>query len=210
MTDTSTAVRRVIVHGVEAAVPYADHHHDQLLQVLDATFAQLALIGIEIGTNAGDSARALLERRQMTTLFTIDPWRHQPGEGFEAGEGQPRHDEREASARRKLQSFGHKVRILKMTSDEAFEVLRLVRPADRSGFDFVWIDGHHAEAQVRKDIVNYWSLVRPGGILGGHDYGLVAGVTRVVDAFMAGKTWATGGDFTWWTRKPPDVTQVYR
>lgn len=36
--------------------------------------------------------------------------------------------------------------------------------------DFVYIDGNHQEEFVIQDIENYFPLVRPGGILGGHDF----------------------------------------
>ncbi len=37
-------------------------------------------------------------------------------------------------------------------------------------FDFVYIDADHTEKAVQEDIYAWWPKVRPGGILGGHDY----------------------------------------
>ena len=37
--------------------------------------------------------------------------------------------------------------------------------------DVVYIDGAHEYVDVRRDIEEYWPLVRPGGILFGDDYG---------------------------------------
>ena len=176
-------------------------HHPQCLAVLEAYFQDLPVMGVEIGTNAGDLTRTILRDRPVSILFTIDPWESRPGDGYEAGQPQEYHNEQEAAARAKLEPYKGKVEIIKMTSDEAFEILRGLKHIDRVGFDFVWIDGHHSEEQVRRDIANYWQLVRPGGILGGHDYNLVPDVTKVVDEFMVGREWQTGGDFTWWTQK---------
>jgi hypothetical protein len=36
--------------------------------------------------------------------------------------------------------------------------------------DFVYIDGNHNYEFVKKDIDLYWSKVREGGVLGGHDF----------------------------------------
>lgn len=40
---------------------------------------------------------------------------------------------------------------------------------DMAPFDFVFIDGDHMEASVRKDWKNYRMMVRPGGIVALHD-----------------------------------------
>lgn len=179
-------------------------HHPQCLAVLEAYFGQEPLMGVEIGTNAGDLTRTLLRDRPISLLFTIDPWESRPGEGYEAGHPQEYHNEQEFVAKKKLDPYRGQVEIMKMTSDAAFLILSKLPHVEKIGFDFVWIDGHHEESQVRRDINNYWNLVKPGGILGGHDYKLVPDVTKVVEEFMAekGLEFHTGGDFTWWTRKP--------
>lgn len=41
--------------------------------------------------------------------------------------------------------------------------------------DFVYIDGDHSYEQCKRDIINYLPLVKAGGIIGGHDYGIVSG-----------------------------------
>jgi predicted O-methyltransferase YrrM len=56
-------------------------------------------------------------------------------------------------------------------------------------FDFVYIDGDHHEQKVREDLAAWGPKVRPGGIIGGDDYGLEGwwhdGVTRAVEEFVA-------------------------
>ena len=37
-------------------------------------------------------------------------------------------------------------------------------------FDFIYIDGEHTYKAVKQDINDWWSKVKPGGILAGHDY----------------------------------------
>lgn len=56
------------------------------------------------------------------------------------------------------------IKTLRMTSDEALEVLK------NDKYDFVYIDGLHTYDGVKTDIINYQPLVKPGGVIGGHDY----------------------------------------
>jgi predicted O-methyltransferase YrrM len=68
-----------------------------------------------------------------------------------------------------------------MTSLSAAELL--------AGFDvqadLIYIDGGHAEYEVYGDLVHYWPLVRPGGILFGDDYWTTwSGVIRAVNRFV--------------------------
>ena len=173
-------------------------HHDQLVRLLKETFGNKEIIGVEIGTKAGDLTITLLrDLPNLKLLFTIDPWRHFPGEGFEAGHGQEYHDRQQLMAKNRLgqEEYRHRCRILRLTSDEACEHI-IPHPVD-----FVWIDGHHAYDQVRKDILNYSHFVRKGGVIGGHDYGLVEDVKRAVDEFFKGVEVNTGDDFTWWVVK---------
>ncbi len=48
-------------------------------------------------------------------------------------------------------------------------------------FDFIFIDADHKYLNVMADMVNYWSLVKPGGVLGGHDYN--GETAKAVNAF---------------------------
>jgi hypothetical protein len=41
------------------------------------------------------------------------------------------------------------------------------RPAE---VDFVYIDGNHGYRAVSEDIRAWWPKIRPGGVLGGHDF----------------------------------------
>jgi hypothetical protein len=51
--------------------------------------------------------------------------------------------------------------------------------------DMIYIDGNHDEDDVYQDLVNYWSLLRPGGVLFGDDYWTAVGpgVINAVNRF---------------------------
>lgn len=72
---------------------------------------------------------------------------------------------------------------LRMDSQAGAAVIR-----DRHGIgsvDFVFIDADHRYEAVRADIAAYLPLVRPGGVLGGHDFHW-PGVERAVLELPAG------------------------
>jgi predicted O-methyltransferase YrrM len=55
-------------------------------------------------------------------------------------------------------------------------------------FDYIYIDADHSYEGVKKDLNAYWPKVKPGGILGGHDYMIFHttydfGVVQAVDEF---------------------------
>jgi Methyltransferase domain len=51
--------------------------------------------------------------------------------------------------------------------------------------DVVYVDAAHSEAEAALDLALYWKLVRPGGVIFGHDYDPGwPGVVRAVDRFV--------------------------
>jgi len=48
-------------------------------------------------------------------------------------------------------------------------------------FDFIYIDGDHAEVMVRGDILSWLPKVKSGGLIGGHDFDHPAGVAKAVN-----------------------------
>lgn len=50
---------------------------------------------------------------------------------------------------------------------------------DFGGFDFVFIDGSHEYEDVKRDIATSLARLSPGGLLAGHDAGIV-GVSRAI------------------------------
>jgi hypothetical protein len=67
------------------------------------------------------------------------------------------------------------------TSDNAFTWLRCRNMVA----DFIYIDGCHEYEPAKRDITNYWSLLRFGGVMVCDDYHSGLGVKRAVDEFAA-------------------------
>lgn len=71
---------------------------------------------------------------------------------------------------------------------------------DGATADFVWIDGDHAYGDVKDDILSYGALLKPGGILSGHDYEpSFPGVMKAVEELCPG--FERGPGTTWWVRR---------
>ena len=76
-------------------------------------------------------------------------------------------------------------------------------------FDFVYIDADHTYEGVRDDLEAWWPKVKPGGVLGGHDYilrrnphGLVFGVVPALHEFIGRHDLRTGFHCTWPDEQP--------
>lgn len=72
--------------------------------------------------------------------------------------------------------------------------------------DLVYIDASHEENDVYMDLVYYWQVLRPGGVMFGDDYHeqLMPGVVAAVRAFSAeqGLTYEVDAGQHWVLRKP--------
>jgi hypothetical protein len=66
---------------------------------------------------------------------------------------------------------------------------------------FAFIDADHSREGVERDRAAWLPLIRPGGWIGGHDYGhpLFPGVREAVDAAFGGRV-ELDADRTWFVR----------
>jgi len=147
---------------------------------------------VEVGSWAGEGALIFLSSG-VRRLIMVDPFDpllcgRRPGRAASA--------KRVALAEEKLSrtvlARWPNASLLKMYSVDAARHLAGQR------FDMVYIDADHAEASVRQDIDAWRSLVKPGGLLAGHDYtgGYLGGVRRAVDALL-GKPDVVYEDTSW-------------
>jgi len=68
--------------------------------------------------------------------------------------------------------------------------------------DLVYVDASHDYEDVLADLVSYYPLVRPGGILFGDDFGDAwPGVPKAVTEFSVGKNLTVEEDFKWVIRR---------
>ena len=171
---------------------YSMRSTDNALNYLikDFLVGKHGLIGIEIGSYAGESAEMFLASGAFDKLYCIDPWQmgYDPNDTT-SGDGLPL-AEKEFDKRFKDNQIVVKV---KKFSDDAAAMF-----ADNS-IDFLYIDGDHRYEFVKQDLQNYVPKVKSGGILSGHDYGFggLPGVTRAVDEFFKEKPIKNYADNSW-------------
>lgn len=72
-----------------------------------------------------------------------------------------------------------KLMLFRMKGSEAANML--TERIGKESADFIFIDADHEYAHVKEDIENYLPLLKPGGIISGHDFNnLYPGVVRAV------------------------------
>lgn len=133
---------------------------------------------VEVGCYRGRTTRAFLDN-SAAHIWCVDSW------DYEASKRDERAFAENIDADR--------VTIMPMLSSEAAELLR------GQTFDMVFIDGGHEYECVRADILAYRPLVRPGGLLCGHDYHRKSwpGVFRAVNELIPNRQ--RGPAAIWWT-----------
>ena len=172
--------------------------------------------GAEIGVKEAKYSERILHHWKGRLLYSIDPWREFSPEIYRDGANVPA-DEQEAflaEARFRLARFGERSKILRLTSEEAS------REIPDGSLDFAYLDAQHHYEAVKEDIGLWYPKIKPGGLLGGHDYfdlvskdpatGLVTvfEVKRAVDEFVGNNPrhdfFATTKDrlASWFVRKP--------
>jgi hypothetical protein len=177
-------------------------HHMALIELLKNHFRGKEIAGIEIGTYKGWLALDILPAcLNVKMLYTIDPYRHIEGDMFEAGLSQQALDCNRKIALKNLEKFKDRVTILHLPSDSAFYLFDFT--PDNSSLnimvDFVWIDGSHNPEDIAKDF-RFERLIRPGGLIGGHDFGIFQPMTEIIKLKYKDKIY-TGEDFIWWVAK---------
>jgi hypothetical protein len=177
-----------------------------------AHLAHKGLVGVaaEIGTHRGQFAYEFLSGWPGRRLYCVDHWMKNYDATDPAAIGDRAADE--MAARSLMATFPkERVTILRMASMEARLVL--------SNLDFVYLDADHRPDRVYEDILGWWPLIVPGGILAGHDYicpgepygGWGANIQLVVNDFAHQNnlmvylvTEPMGLPWSWWVQKPTE------
>ena len=156
-------------------------HKEPFAQLIESKFnIRHRLDGIEIGCFKGELTHHLLSRFEKLHMITIDPscyW-------DDVLENNKYHLDR--------------IFIIPMESDKAVKHIKGL-------FDFIFIDGDHSYEQCKKDILNYMPLIRPGGLIAGHNFD-ESNVTAHPGVHISvkeifGMNYKLLEDFTWYVKK---------
>jgi len=158
---------------------------------------------VEIGSWVGKSTACMLtllkEAGKSAAFHAIDTWEGSPSDP----------SGRLAKGRNLLLEWASNLRdcgfAAGVTAHKMPSVAAAATFSDAS-LDFVYIDADHAYEAVSEDIRAWWSKVKPGGVMAGHDYDhrTDPGVPQAVDEFAhANGLVAEVVDVrNWWIRKP--------
>ena len=141
------------------------------------------LVGVELGVRNGTNAKNILRiLPNIKTLYLIDIWKDysQDGVSYDHSDGYDK-------TNRKLGKYDGRIILVKGTLSDA----------DVSDIDFMYIDANHSREWVKRDLVEGYSRIKTGGVIGGHDFtGNHLGVIEAVLEF------AVNNDIELLTRHP--------
>lgn len=142
---------------------------------------KIDLIGIEIGSYAGESAEIFLSSNAFKKFYCIDPW--EPG--FDPNDKTT--SDGLVNAEKQFNIRFENNKIVAKLKNKSSDVLNLF---EDNSIDFIYIDGNHQYDFVKWDIEHYYNKVKNGGIISGHDYEVsgftphIRGVKKAVDEFF--------------------------
>mgnify|MGYP006921341433 CR=1 FL=1 len=115
--------------------------------------------GIELGVRRGEFSAFLLQENPELHMYCVDLWGDDPS----MDEKHP-HENNYKTYRKNIEPYQNRAFEYRMLLDDA---AKLFAP---SSFDFVFIDATHTYNALKNDIEKWLPLVRPGGLLCGHDF----------------------------------------
>lgn len=168
--------------------------------------------GAEVGIYKGEMSAELLFGHRQLFLYMVDSWadQWQQPAAYRATRDSHAHvalREQERYMARAIQvtAFASERRqVLRMTSAEAAAAIQA------GSLDFVFLDGDHSYEGVIADVAAWLPVLKPGGLLSGHDYCPGYGpdkrydfkVIDAVDALVAKHGWTLelDEDSCWFVR----------
>ncbi len=159
--------------------------------------------GAEVGVLFGEFSEHVLEN-WPGKLLLVDPWQNQPQKIYRDGCNSVVMEEAYEKTLAKVARFGDRAVILRKFSHDA------VGGIVDGSLSWAYLDHNHSLEVMRDDLPRYWAKVRPGGLMGGHDFynrhddWHDCGVQQAVEEFCAerGLTFYTTGCTSWWVEKP--------
>lgn len=124
------------------------------------------LIGVEVGTDVGSHAHALLKYCSIKKLYLVDIWDKEFYRGYCQG---------------RLHSAGFMNKVI-MIIDESRKAVNKIKT---ESLDFIYIDITHDYDTVKQSLYDWWPRLKRGGILGYRNYGATCpALTKAVDEFI--------------------------
>jgi hypothetical protein len=199
-TFLSFLLRRALTNGWE------DNRHYAILKRMPEYFGHYQYA--EIGVYKGHTLSVIGQQRNNAILHAIDPWKNISSDdykttvdyiAFESDSKQQENFE-QCMANCWFLESQQRLKVNRKSSELAS------KDYEDNSLDMVFIDADHSYSGVKNDINLWFSKVKPGGYIGGHDYdypGLDFGVKKAVDEFVLKHSLKLelDCDYTWFIKK---------
>lgn len=158
-----------------------------------ALWSRRDLVGAEVGVLHGDHAAAMLRNLSISKIYLVD--RYMPYADYDWVAMQE-------AKHKAVTRFSWDARVRFVFLESAMAAASLI------DLDFVYIDAAHDYESVKSDIAAWWTKIKPGGILGGHDFSNAReprhnGVVQAVSEFsVSSGLQLYVGLPDWWVVKP--------
>lgn len=163
--DASAVAPALQVHARSLIVKQTDYC--PRAAPFDVHLTGRALVGAEVGVDAGAHAEALLRYCDVARLSLVDPWPNPYHFGYCQG---------------RLHTLRSRVAWIPKRSHHAAALFAA------ESLDFLYFDQEHTLEQVRGDLELWWPALKVGGLLGYRNYAASApAVVRAVDEFVAAR-----------------------
>lgn len=149
-----------------------------------------AIRGAELGVFRGDTFFYLLERHPGLVITGVDTWL--PGDkdndqGARSYSTFPLESFYEGIVK-DMQAYKNRATLIRKTTNDASENI------PDGSLDFVFIDADHTYEGVKADINHWYSKIKPGGFISGHDIDMPSVKRAVVEMLP---DWFYAGEVVW-------------
>lgn len=120
-------------------------------------------IGVELGSFKGQFANTILNN-WGGKLLMVDVWRELPHQEYDDASNHKEHIDAYSQAMENIKGFEDRAYMLRMKGEHACNLI------DDRSLDFIYIDANHTYEAVKGDLKLWYSKVKVGGIVMGHDY----------------------------------------
>lgn len=127
--------------------------------------------GAEVGTQRGHFAQTIRSVWRGIRLHCVDPWQNLSAYADTGNVSDAQHMAFMKEAHNRLDGVSQHPYKFVLHQCTSLDMARSYTAAGEDGtFEFVYIDADHSYASVKADLEAWFPLVKPGGVMAGHDY----------------------------------------
>lgn len=121
---------------------------------------------LELGVFRGEFAKEIIQVVNPSELYLVDIWVGEMGSGDKDGANYVKINDMQSV----YLGLHHQVKNKPTIHLVRCESVPFLQSYEENYFDAIYVDADHSEAAVYNDMVNSLRVIKPGGMLMGHDY----------------------------------------